>query len=174
VLIGTSAGGLATVLAAATLPGLAGWVGLDPVDQTTAGADAARQLSAPAIVLLGDASVCNLFGSGKWIAQAAPTLMRSERLRGASHCDFEGPTNNFCRTVCGRSARGMAATVRSEAVSAALEMLDRAREEPALAPRRHGSLQSRARSSAAGDGGDSILEWRDARRSQALEVPVCA
>src|SRR4029453_6980838 len=29
VLIGTSAGGLATVLAAAKLPGLAGWIGLD-------------------------------------------------------------------------------------------------------------------------------------------------
>ncbi|MGI8895257.1 MAG: hypothetical protein ACR2HE_06335, partial [Casimicrobiaceae bacterium] len=34
VLIGTSAGGLVTVLAAAKLPGLAGWVGLDPVDRT--------------------------------------------------------------------------------------------------------------------------------------------
>jgi len=36
VLIGTSAGGLATVLAAAKLPGLGGWIGLDPVDRTGA------------------------------------------------------------------------------------------------------------------------------------------
>jgi pimeloyl-ACP methyl ester carboxylesterase len=34
VLIGTSAGGLATVIAASQLPGLAGWIGLDPVDGT--------------------------------------------------------------------------------------------------------------------------------------------
>ena len=36
-LIGTSAGGLATVLAAAQLPGLGGWIGLDPVDRTGTG-----------------------------------------------------------------------------------------------------------------------------------------
>jgi dienelactone hydrolase len=136
VLMGTSAGGLATVIAAADLPGLAGWVGLDPVDQGGVGAGAAAKLAVPAVVLLGDPSVCNLFGSGRSFAQAAPTLIRSERLRGASHCDFEGPTNTFCRTVCGRSARGMAESVRSEAVSAVLMMFDRARDDPAHVPDR--------------------------------------
>lgn len=127
VLIGTSAGGLATVIAASRLPGLGGWIGLDPVDQFGAGARAAKQTTAPAVVLLGDASVCNLFGSGKSIAQSASSLVRSERLRGASHCDFEGPTNNFCRTVCGGSSSRMADKVRSETVAAALEMLSGAR-----------------------------------------------
>ena len=135
VLIGTSAGGLATVIAASNLPGLAGWIGLDPVDRTGAGTSAARKLASPAVVLLAEPSVCNLFGSGKAIAQAAPSLLRSERVRGASHCDFEGPTTKFCRAVCGRSADGMAAVVRSEAVEAALEMLhdtpgEREREVP--------------------------------------------
>jgi pimeloyl-ACP methyl ester carboxylesterase len=123
VLIGTSAGGLATVIAASNLPGLAGWIGLDPVDRTGVGTSAARKLASPAVVLLAEPSVCNLFGSGKAIAQAAPSLLHSDRLRGASHCDFEGPTTKFCRTVCGRSAPGMAEVVRREAVLAALEML---------------------------------------------------
>jgi pimeloyl-ACP methyl ester carboxylesterase len=134
ILIGTSAGGLATVIAASNLPGLAGWIGLDPVDRTGAGTSAARRLASPAVVLLAEPSVCNLFGSGKAIAQAAPSLMRSEHVRGASHCDFEGPTTKFCRTVCGRSAPGMAEVVRREAVEAALEMLHDTPSEDAVTP----------------------------------------
>jgi dienelactone hydrolase len=123
VLIGTSAGAVATVIAASKLPGLGGWIGLDPVDRSGTATRAAAKLTAPAVVFLGEPSVCNLFGSGKSIAQAAPTLVRSQRLRGASHCDFEGPTNNFCRTVCGKSPRGTDERVRRETVVAALEML---------------------------------------------------
>ena len=52
-----------------------------------------------------------------------PTLLRAQRLHGASHCDFEGPTNSFCRNVCGKGARGMDETVRRETVDAALAML---------------------------------------------------
>jgi len=130
VLIGTSAGGLSTLLAASNLPGLAGWIGLDPVDGTGVGLVAAKKVTAPAVVLLADPSVCNLFGSGKAIAQAMPGLVRSERMRGASHCDFEGPTNAFCRTVCGRSPAGAAETVRRETVNAALTMLDTGESPP--------------------------------------------
>jgi dienelactone hydrolase len=173
VLIGTSAGGLASVIAAARLPGLAGWIGLDPVDQGGAGVDAARRLEAPAVVLLADASVCNLFGSGRTIARAAPKLVRSERVRGASHCDFEGPTNNFCRAVCGRSARGMAQTVRSEAVGAALQMLERTDVEAPFAPEPRGSLSSdraaaRRGGSAAGSPEARIGHAVHARRRRAI------
>ena len=133
VLIGTSAGGLATVIAASNLPGLGGWIGLDPVDGSGVGIVAARKMTAPAVVLLADPSVCNLFGSGSAIARALPALKRSARLQGASHCDFEGPTNHFCRTVCGRSPAGMDETVRREAISAALDMLDPVLPEPAAA-----------------------------------------
>lgn len=133
VLIGTSAGAVGTVIAASKLPGLGGWIGLDPVDRWGIAARAAAKLTTPAVVLLGDASVCNLFGSGRSIAQAVPTLVRSERIRGASHCDFEGPTDNFCRTVCGKSRRGMDETVRRETVNAALDMLrGSADESPGL------------------------------------------
>lgn len=123
VLIGTSAGGLATVLAAAKLPGLAGWIGLDPVDRTGTGSDAAAQLDAPAIVLLGGASSCNLFGSGRAIAKALPHLVRTVALKDASHCDFEDPTNNFCRVLCGKSSAQMQARIRGETVRAVLELL---------------------------------------------------
>jgi len=124
VLIGTSAGGLTTLLAAAKLPGLAGWIGLDPVDRTGTGADAAAQLTAPAVVLLAERSSCNLYGSGKALGRAVPRLLRSKLLEGASHCDFESPTNNFCRFICGRSPPGTAELAREETVDAALEMLD--------------------------------------------------
>ena len=128
VLIGTSAGGLATVIAASKLPGLAGWIGLDPVDGTGMGTLAARKLHMPTVVLLADPSVCNLFGSGRLIVNALPSASRAQRMRGASHCDFEGPTNKFCRTVCGNGDPGMADAVRHEAVGAALDMLDTSAE----------------------------------------------
>jgi dienelactone hydrolase len=123
VLIGTSAGGLASVVAAAKLPGLAGWIGLDPVDRTGTGTSAASQVTSPAVLLLGGASQCNLFGSGRSIARALPRLLRSEKLKDASHCDFEEPTNRFCEVMCGASSPQMQSRVRDETVSAAVEML---------------------------------------------------
>ena len=123
VLIGTSAGGLASVVAAAKLPGLAGWIGLDPVDRTGTGTSAAAQVTSPAVLLLGGASQCNLFGSGRSIARALPRLLRSEKLKDASHCDFEEPTNRFCEVMCGASSPHMQSRVRDETVSAAVEML---------------------------------------------------
>jgi dienelactone hydrolase len=123
VLIGTSAGGLATILAAAKTPGLAGWVGLDPVDRTGTGTDAAARFTAPAVVLLGGASSCNLFSSGRTIARALPHLLRSTALKDASHCDFEDPTTNLCRVLCGGSSEEMQVRIRDETVRATLELL---------------------------------------------------
>jgi len=134
VLIGTSAGAVATLIAASKLRGLAGWIGLDPVDRSGIARHAAARLDTPAIVLLGDASICNLFRSGRAIAEAAPTLIRADRIRGASHCDFEGPTERFCRNACGGSSPEMAARVRDETVDAAQELYDRA--VPGEAPER--------------------------------------
>jgi dienelactone hydrolase len=135
VLIGTSAGGLATVLAAAKMPGLAGWIGLDPVDRTGSGSGAATRVTAPAVVILGGGSTCNLFGSGRNIASALPHLMRSIAFKEASHCDFEDPTNNFCRVLCGRSSAQMQARIRAETVRTTLEMLrNAATAQPAPPP----------------------------------------
>jgi pimeloyl-ACP methyl ester carboxylesterase len=123
VLIGTSAGGLATLLAAAALPGLAGWIGLDPVDRTGSGTTAAAELASPAVVLLGGGSSCNLFGSGRDIAGAVPRLVRRVAFKDASHCDFEDPTNNFCRALCGKSSSQLQTRIRGETVRAALDLL---------------------------------------------------
>jgi dienelactone hydrolase len=142
VLVGTSAGGLATVLAAAKLPGLGGWIGLDPVDRTGTGADAASKLTAPAVVFLAEPSGCNLFGSGRSIARAVPRLLRSVTLRGASHCDFEGPTSRLCRLACGGASSEMQALARTETVAAVLEVLREPAGQPPGARRSGGLLPS--------------------------------
>lgn len=123
VLIGTSAGGLATVWAASKLPGIGGWLGLDPTDRTGTGMYAASKLGAPAIVLLGDMSACNLFGSGSTLAKWVPKLVRATRVDGASHCDFESPTNRLCTMMCGASSREGRLATQRETVIAALELL---------------------------------------------------
>ena len=130
VLVGTSAGGLATLLAAAQLPGLAGWIGLDPVDRTGSGIEAAAKLTAPAVVVLGPSSGCNLFGSGRAIARAVPRLLRAPVVKGASHCDFEGPTNRFCEVVCGGSSGEMQSRIRDDTVAAAIELFNDAARRP--------------------------------------------
>lgn len=133
VLVGTSAGGLATVLAAARLPGIAGWIGLDPVDRTGTGRDAAAGLRAPAVVMLADASLCNLVTSGEAIAAALPRRMRTLAVDGASHCDFEDPTNTLCEAACGRSSQPLRETIRAEIVATVREMLALAASRDAAA-----------------------------------------
>ncbi len=123
VLIGTSAGGLATVLAAANVPGIAGWIGLDPVDRTGTGIDAAEKLTSPAVVLMAESSGCNLFGSGRKIARAVPLLVRTNVIEGATHCDFESPTNHFCRVMCGGASDLVQEVIRRETVTATIELL---------------------------------------------------
>ncbi len=127
VLIGTSAGGLATVLAATNLPGIAGWIGLDPVDRMGTGIYAASSLEVPAIVLFGDASACNLAGSARTFARSLPRLVRAKKFEGASHCDFEGPTDSFCQRLCGRAKEATTLVIRAETVLATLELLTAAR-----------------------------------------------
>jgi len=127
VLIGTSAGGLASLLAAAQLPKLAGWIGLDPVDRTGSGARAASQMQSPAIVMLAEPSLCNLLTSGRAIADALPRRWRTVDVTDASHCDFEDPTNNLCQAMCGRSSDATREEIRSEIVVTTRELLEAAR-----------------------------------------------
>lgn len=130
VLMGTSAGGLASLLAAARLPGLAGWIGLDPTDRTGSGAAAAAQVAAPAVVMLAEPSLCNLMASGRSMAEALPHRLRTVDVADASHCDFEDPTNNFCRAVCGGSSDVTRAAIRTEIVTTARELLAGSDEAP--------------------------------------------
>jgi dienelactone hydrolase len=127
VMIGTSAGGLASLLAAARLPGLAGWIGLDPVDRTGSGTRAASNMQSPAIVMLAEPSLCNLMTSGRAIAQALPKRWRTVDVTDASHCDFEDPTNNMCQVMCGRSSDATREEIRSEIVATTRELLEAVR-----------------------------------------------
>jgi alpha-beta hydrolase superfamily lysophospholipase len=101
VLIGTSAGGLASLLATERVPRLALWVGLDPVDTFGIGEEAARKLRAPAVVLRAPSGPCNAGGSARRISGWLPDRGAEVRIAGASHCDFEDTTNWRCESVCG-------------------------------------------------------------------------
>jgi len=101
VLIGTSAGGLAALLAADRVPRLALWIGLDPVDAFGQSKDVARNLRVPAVVLRAPTGACNVGGSARRIADWLPRQRIERRIDGASHCDFEDTTNWRCESVCG-------------------------------------------------------------------------
>jgi dienelactone hydrolase len=125
VLIGTSAGGLATLLAADRVPRLALWVGLDPVDALGTSKSVARRLQAPALVLGAPSGPCNAGGSAKRIAGWLANRRAELRIDGASHCDFEDTTNWRCESVCGRAHPKRQALIVDEAVRAVLAAVPR-------------------------------------------------
>jgi dienelactone hydrolase len=105
-LVGFSAGGLSSLLAADT-PGVVGFVGLDPFDRVLpneterAGIAASRKLATEALILRAPASRCNANAvAAPWGAELK-ALWRDDLIAGASHCDFEAPTDWKCRLACG-------------------------------------------------------------------------
>lgn len=123
VLIGTSAGGLASLIATDRVPRLALWVGLDPVDTLGRGETAARGLKAPAIVIRGPSSPCNVGGSAKRIAGWLANLRADLRIDEASHCDFEDSTTARCEAICGASNPARRALIVDAAVRAVTGVL---------------------------------------------------
>lgn len=121
VLIGTSAGGLATLLATDRVPRLALWIGLDPVDALGQSRDAARNLRAPALVLRAPNGACNAVGSARRIAAWLPRSHTEQRIDGASHCDFEDTTNWRCESVCGPADATRQSLIVAQTVKAARE-----------------------------------------------------
>jgi pimeloyl-ACP methyl ester carboxylesterase len=101
VLIGTSAGGLAALLATDRVPRLALWIGLDPVDAFRQAKKVARNLHVAAAVLRAPSGACNVSGSARRIAAWLPHRPIQRRIAGASHCDFEDTTDWRCESVCG-------------------------------------------------------------------------
>jgi acetyl esterase/lipase len=101
-LLGFSAGGLSSLLSAAYSPGLAIWVGLDPVDRDGLGVKAASMVQSRAVVLTAEPSACNAHGNARDIIANLP---RHEyfRVAGAVHVDAEWPTSFFAQLACGRS-----------------------------------------------------------------------
>ena len=119
VLIGTSAGGLAALLATDRVPRLALWIGLDPVDAFGQSRDVARGLPVPALVLRAPSGACNVAGSAKRIAAWLPERHIERRIDGASHCDFEDTTNWRCESICGPADAARQALIVEETVKAA-------------------------------------------------------
>lgn len=105
-LVGFSAGGLSSLLAADT-PGVVGYVGLDPFDRAMPGETerlglaAASRLRTEALLLRAPPSRCNAEAVAAPWGTALPALWRDELIAGASHCDFESPTDWMCRLACG-------------------------------------------------------------------------
>jgi dienelactone hydrolase len=123
-LVGFSAGGLATLLAAND-PRVRVWVGLDPADVAGKGAAAAKRMSAFALVLRAEPHSCNGHGNAQAIQDALTARSLCLMVRGATHADPEWPTDLLAEAVCGRSSearralfvRYATAALRSELLS---------------------------------------------------------
>ena len=100
VYVGVSAGGLAALIAA-SLDGEAtrGLLLLDPTNAGGQARRAASRIDAPVAALIAKPQICNAWRN---IDPALEMLRDATILRidGASHCDFEWPTNAFCRVAC--------------------------------------------------------------------------
>lgn len=100
-LVGFSAGGLAALLAAAS-PGVVAYVGLDAFDRPGGiGLEAARTLRTPAFLVRGPSSFCNAYDIAAPWSAVLPVLAEERTIAGASHCDFEAPTDRWCTLLCG-------------------------------------------------------------------------
>jgi dienelactone hydrolase len=127
-LVGFSAGGLSSLLAADT-PGVVGFVGLDPFDRVLsneterAGITASRKLTTEVLLLRAPASRCNANAvAAPWGAELK-ALWRDELIAGASHCDFEAPTDWKCRLACGDTDPARQLQVRQGLLDAAARWL---------------------------------------------------
>jgi pimeloyl-ACP methyl ester carboxylesterase len=122
VLVGFSAGGLATLLAAAS-PGVVGYVGLDAFDRPGGEGLAAAKTLLTAMLLRGPPAFCNAYGiSAPW-GPALPALVEDRFIEGASHCDFEAPTDRWCTLLCGATDPARQQIVRDILLKAAQRFL---------------------------------------------------
>ena len=128
VLVGFSAGGLSSLLAADT-PGVVGFVGLDPFDRSLSGEEprlglaAAGLLRTEVLLLRAPPSRCNADAVAAPWGAALAALWRDELIEGASHCDFESPTDWMCRLACGDADPARQQRVRQGLLDAAARWL---------------------------------------------------
>ena len=127
-LVGFSAGGLSSLLAADT-PGVVGYVGLDPFDRVLsneterAGITASRRLTTETLILRAPASSCNAQAVAAPWGSELKALWRDELIAGASHCDFEAPSDWKCRLACGDTNPARQLQVRQGLLDAAARWL---------------------------------------------------
>lgn len=123
---GFSAGGLAALIAASGDADSVGVVVLDLVDQADLGLRAAVTLRKPVVGLFGEPSQCNAESNGLTVlAEAANAEI--EQFVGATHCDFESPTDRLCRWFCEPSSRAAddASRTREQVIAAAVAAVGR-------------------------------------------------
>jgi dienelactone hydrolase len=127
-LVGFSAGGLSSLLAADT-PGVVGLVALDPFDRAMSGETehlglaAASRLRTEALLLRAPPSRCNAQAVAAPWGIALSALWRDDLIAGASHCDFEPPTDWMCRLACGDTDPARQQQVRQGLLDAAARWL---------------------------------------------------
>jgi len=127
-LVGFSAGGLSSLLAADT-PGVVGFVGLDPFDRVLAneseraGITASRKLTTEVLLLRAPASRCNANAVAAPWGSELKALWRDDLIASASHCDFEAPTDWKCRLACGDTDPARQLQVRQGLLDAAARWL---------------------------------------------------
>ncbi|HEV8608390.1 MAG TPA: alpha/beta fold hydrolase [Tepidisphaeraceae bacterium] len=131
--IGHSAGGLATLLAASDNRRIVLWVGLDPVDSGDIGAKAAADRTFTSLVLRAEPSRCNQREniSGLEHHLRGPWLIA--KVDGAGHCDAEDPTDKWCTFTCGGSYSDRRHNIFVRHTLDALEAV--LRDDPAAAER---------------------------------------
>jgi dienelactone hydrolase len=128
-LVGFSAGGLSSLMAADT-PGVVGFVGLDPFDRVLpneterVGITASRRLTTEALLLRAPASSCNAKAVAAPWGTELKALWRDDLIAGASHCDFEAPTDWKCRLACGDNDPARQLQVRNGILDAATRWLE--------------------------------------------------
>lgn len=107
-LLGMSAGGMATLFAASSNSAVGCWVGLDPVLGGAAGRRAAASLAIPCAILRAEPAPWNEHGSAEFIAEAVRGPLFTLRVKKATHCDAEWPSNRIGVWACGKTdpARG--------------------------------------------------------------------
>ncbi len=101
---GFSAGGLAALIAASLDPDAVGVLALDLVERSELGVRAAAELYKPIFGLVGEPAQCNAYNNGLEVYMAAPQA-QTRRIAGATHCDFETPTDALCRMLCESAPR---------------------------------------------------------------------
>lgn len=116
---GFSAGATASLVAAASSGESLGWIGLDPVDARGVAREVAAGMREPAFVIRSPPSSCNAsYNFGPALARL-PKVVADRVESGASHCDFEAPTDAVCTLVCGAASVERQRAIRAAVVAAA-------------------------------------------------------
>lgn len=117
-LLGHSAGGLASLLAAAARSDVKALVALDPVDNGGLALAAAPSITAPTLFLLATPGPCNAEGNATAVFAALTAPRLSLRVVDATHCDAEDPSDALCGFLCGAADATRQARFRRYAFAA--------------------------------------------------------